>query len=203
MRKLLYNILLIFLACLMVFISVPYAGLPVHAEENGATEENAESTQPTTGSDETISRAEWLTLLAETFTMVVEDDYYPDNYFSDLDSSSEYYYAVLLNVEFGVVDVETGGEVRPNDPTTREFAAHTLNYCLGYQVDESMAVACSDMDTSEYKDDLCIAINRGWFTLVEGNVLPEQNVTPAEADAMIADAEAVLAAMEVDIDALS
>jgi len=47
---------------------------------------------------EEMTREEWLHNLAVVFDMSVEDQQYPDNYFSDLDSSSEYYYDVLLNV---------------------------------------------------------------------------------------------------------
>ena len=81
----------------------------------------------------TVTRAEWLSDLVDTFEMKVEDDNYPDNYFSDLQSSSEYYYKVLVAVQFGVVDVEAGNPIYPDKPTTREFAASTLNFCLGYQ----------------------------------------------------------------------
>ena len=39
-----------------------------------------------------LTRAKWLSDLVKTFEMKVEDNNYPDNYFSDLESSSEYYY---------------------------------------------------------------------------------------------------------------
>ena len=50
--------------------------------------------------DDTIGRAEWLHRLTETFVMTVDEDNYPDNYFSDLDSGSEYYRDVMVAVEF-------------------------------------------------------------------------------------------------------
>ena len=53
----------------------------------------------------TVTRAEWLKDLVETFEMTVEDDNYPDNYFSDLDVTSDYYYNILVAVQFGVVNV--------------------------------------------------------------------------------------------------
>ena len=76
-----------------------------------------------------VTRSQWLQKLVSTFEMTVEDGVYPDNYFSDLSSSSKYYYDMLLAVEFGVVDIPAGGELRPDDPATREFAAQTLNFC--------------------------------------------------------------------------
>ena len=75
MKKWVSKATMIFFAGLLVFISVAFARVSVQAEENV----DGGQSLLTTGSEETISRAEWLTLLAETFTMVVEDDYYPDN----------------------------------------------------------------------------------------------------------------------------
>ena len=59
----------------------------------------------------TVTRAEWLHNLAEIFEMTVEDENYPDNYFSDVDSSHEYYYDILLAVQFGLVNAEAGDPI--------------------------------------------------------------------------------------------
>lgn len=77
-----------------------------------------------------VTRIEWLKALTETFEMTVEEDNYPDNYYSDMDSSSENYYEVMLATEFGLVDVEAGDPLRPDEPATREFVAHTINLCI-------------------------------------------------------------------------
>ena len=63
-----------------------------------------------------VTRIEWLKALTETFEMTVEEDNYPDNYYSDMDSSSENYYEVMLATEFGLVDVEAGDPLRPDEP---------------------------------------------------------------------------------------
>lgn len=67
-----------------------------------------------TDTGDKITRAQWLHNLSVVFEMTVEDEGYPDNYFSDLEEAHEYYYDVLLNVNFGVIDVEAGGEVNPD-----------------------------------------------------------------------------------------
>ena len=170
--------------------------------ENDINVTMQETSMKTTVVDGEITRAEWLSKLAETFEMTVEEDCYPDNYFSDLDSTSEYYYDVLLNVEFGVIDIEEGGEVKPEEAASREFAAHTLNFCLSYQVDESMPVLCSDIDDNIYKDDILIAIDRGWLELIDGNFLPQKSITLAETERMLEDAKAILLSMEVDTNAI-
>ena len=140
-----------------------------------------------------VSRSQWLQTLTQTFEMSVEEDNYPDNYFSDLNSDSEYYYDMLLAVEFGLVDIPAGGELRPDDPATREFAAQTLNFCLGYQLGENASYTFSEASTVDHPDDIQIAIDRGWFALSGKSFLPNQPITAAEMETMLADAKTVLA----------
>ena len=88
-RKWIYNYITGLLAlCVLIFGCIK----PAHAEG-------------------TITRADWLSELTKVFEMTVEDDNYPDNYFSDLDPSSEYYYDMLLAVQFGLVDIEAGQQI--------------------------------------------------------------------------------------------
>ena len=60
--------------------------------------------------EETVTRLEWLKALTTAFEMEVEEYNYPDNYFSDVDASSEDYYDIMLATEFGLVDVEAGDD---------------------------------------------------------------------------------------------
>lgn len=83
-----------------------------------------------------VTRIQWLQKLTETFDMTVEADNYPDNYYSDVSSDDSYYRDVMVATEFGLIDQEPGTELKPNEPATREFAAHTLNFCLGYELEE-------------------------------------------------------------------
>ena len=146
--------------------------------------------------EEAITRAEWLHDLAVVFEMTVEDDNYPDNYFADLTFESEYYHDILLTVDFGVVNIEAGKKLFPNEPLTRSFAAATLNYCLGFKLDEGAKYTFSESSNALYsnlKDDFQISINRGWFKTVSGAFKPEQTVTSEESRVMLDDAAAVLA----------
>lgn len=68
----------------------------------------------------TVTRAEWLEALADAFEMSVDSDNYVDNYYSDLNSDSPYYHTVMLATEFGLVDVEAGGEFLPEEADTDE-----------------------------------------------------------------------------------
>jgi uncharacterized repeat protein (TIGR02543 family) len=140
-----------------------------------------------------VSRAEWLAELTETFSMSVMEDNYPDNYFSDIDSSSEYYYVVMLATEFGLVDVEAGEPFRPDDPATREFTAHTLNFCLGFLPEEEGNYTFAEALDVTYADDIQVAVERGWFSLENDSFHPETPVTLDEKTIMIEDAKSVLA----------
>ncbi|MCM1186910.1 MAG: leucine-rich repeat protein [Lachnoclostridium sp.] len=149
---------------------------------------------------EEVSRLEWLKALTNVFQMSVEEDNYPDNYYSDIDATSEDYYDVMLATEFGLVDVEAGEALRPNEAATREFAAHTLNLCLGYLLDTESGYTFQDASSAIYPDDIQIAVNRGWFALQNGNFLPQQPITAAERDKMLQDAREVKAAEIIDSD---
>lgn len=136
-----------------------------------------------------VTRIKWVKMLVDTFQMTVEGGNYPDNYYTDIDSTADYYRDLMVAVEFGVIDLAAGSEFRPEEPATREFAAHTLNYCLAFQLDEN-TYTYNDTDVT-YKDDVQVAVNRGWFALVDGSFLPQQAVTADEAEAMMADARKV------------
>ena len=94
--------------------------------------------------DGEVTRSEWVQQLVATFEMTVEEENAPDNYFSDLTGEEEYYRDILVAVEFGVVDIEAGLPFNPDGAVTREFAAQTLNYCLGYQLEEGTEYTFSD-----------------------------------------------------------
>lgn len=147
----------------------------------------------------TVTRAEWISQLVDTFGMTVEsDDNMPDNYFSDIEEDADYYRDVLLAVEFGVIDIEAGEEFLPDETVTREFAAQTLNACLDFQLNEDEEYTYSEYDSVTYPDDIQVAINRGWFTLSSGNALPDKAITTDESAAMLEDAALILAEEGID-----
>ena len=146
-----------------------------------------------------VSRIEWVRQLVKAFDMTVEEDNYPDNYYSDMEETSAGYRDLLVAVEFGVIDLEAGSAFEPDQPATREFAAHTLNFCLGFQLDQGAEYTYAESAEVSYPDDLQVAVNRGWFALQDGKVLPQQTLTSAEATAMLKDAAAVIAGDKVDV----
>ncbi len=149
--------------------------------------------------EETVTRAEWIGGIVETFSMSVEDDSnLPDNYFGDITEDMECYYNILLAVEFGVINLEAGEDFNPDDPATREFAAQTLNQALGFQLGENPEYTYAEASTVAFPDDIQVAVNRGWFALSNGSFLPTQNITTAERDKMLSDARTILEDSVVD-----
>ena len=149
---------------------------------------------------EGITRAEWLHNLAVIFEMTVEEDNYPDDYYADVTSDHPYYRDIMLTVEFGVINLPAGENLRPDEPADREFAASTLNYCLGFQLEEGAEYTYSDLAEVEgvNQDDVQIAINRGWFALNGGAFDPTATITNAELQGMITDAQQILDAEQID-----
>ena len=186
------KVLAVLLAGLLLAVSVPLSAFPVAA----ATVEDSKSI--VLGTDAGITRAEWLHDLAVVFDMSVESGTEPDNYFQDLPDTHTYYHDVILNVEFGVLDIEAGGEVFPDAPVTRDFAASTLNYCLGYQAEESDVYSFTDHADCTAPTAALVAVERGWLQLVDGKFLPDTPVTKAEVTTMLNDALAVLDTAAID-----
>ena len=171
------RILSIFLAVCMLFTLLPVGAL---AEET------------------TVTRAEWIQSLVKTFDMTVEEGAPPENYYSDLTGDETYYRDILVAAEFGVIDTPAGEAFEPNEPATREFAAQTLNFCLGFQLGEDKQYTYSEYETVDYPDDIQVAVNRGWFALENGSFLPQQALTVAESEAMLKDASTVLSGNTVN-----
>ena len=147
---------------------------------------------------ETVTRAEWISGLVSVFEMSVAEENAPDNYYSDLTGEESYYRDILVATSFGVIDVEAGLPFRPDEPTTREFAARTLNACLGIQLNEGAAYTFNEATSVSYPNDIQVAIERGWFALQNGNFLPNQAITSAESENMLADASEILKYLKID-----
>ncbi|HJJ00621.1 MAG TPA: leucine-rich repeat protein [Coriobacteriaceae bacterium] len=135
-----------------------------------------------------ITRAAWVARLVDTFDVTVADaDEYPEDYFPDVTSSHANYTAIMMATDFGIIDVAGGDNFDPDGYVTRDFAAQTLNYCLGFMLEEGETYTYSDSADATHPDDLQIAVNRGWFALADGKVNPNAFISAGEADAMIGD----------------
>ena len=169
-------------------------------ENNNVVTATADDSGLVYGDNGTLTKAEWLHDLVTVFDMKVEEGDPPDNYFTDVAYDSKYYDDIMLATEFGVVNVEAGGELGPDDTVDREYASVTLNFCLGFQLDDD-TYTFSESSDEAYADELTafqVALNRNWFALSGGAFLPSKAVTSAEAKAMLSDAQQVLADAQID-----
>lgn len=180
------NILWVFMMTLLLAL-VPFAHVSA---------ETADETGIIYG-DGNLTRAEWLHNLTVMFDIQVEDDNMPDDYFADVTSEHTYYKDIMMAAEFGIIDIEAGENVEPDAVTTREFAAHTLNYCLGYKLEDGNYTYQDAADVT-WQEDAQIAVNRGWFTLENGNFEPDKAITAEEVQIMEEDVKEVQASTVVD-----
>ena len=172
---------------------------PEQAETENVTEETerTEEILKRALSGDEISRIDWVQELVTLFDLTVDEDNYPDNYYSDISTDDSFYRDVMVACEFGMIDLRAGEEFRPEDAVTREFAAQTMNTMLGF-VPETDSYTYQDTADVTYKEAAQIAIDRGWVTVAAGKFLPEQSLTTEEHDAMIADAKKVLADAQIE-----
>ena len=190
--------------CIALFLTILVLGLNVSESVIAAENEgdvNSESNEQTLLDDgeSIITRLQWWKMLIDAFHMSVDADNYPDNYFSDLDCNDPNYRDIMVATEFGLVDVEAGDEVGADKVATREFAAHTLNLCVGF-VNQNQEYSFQDMEDIVYLDDAQIAIDKGWFVLLEGKFLPNRKITQNEYDQLSLVAQNSYEAMQVSED---
>lgn len=146
---------------------------------------------------DTTTRGEWMSILVNQFDMTIEDGIVPDDYHGDI-AGTTYYEDILIAMNFGVIDVEPGDDFEPDKPVTREFVAQTLNYCLGFQLDENPNYTMSDVEDLTYPEDAQVAVNRGWFALIDGAFSKDTLMTMEERTNMLADAAEVWTSTIID-----
>lgn len=151
------------------------------------------------GDEHTLTRAEWLHDLTILFDMQLKEEDYPDNYYPDLSEQTAYYDDIMIAVENGLVNVEAGKELQPEQPADREFAVSTLNYCLGFISDQG-EISFSDVDSVEDPNAAQTALNRNWMQLKDGKFAPDEALTDTEIKAMCKDAQELIAGTEIDED---
>lgn len=148
---------------------------------------------------DTVSREEWVHLLKETFQMKIEDGLMPDDYYTDVSKSgTSYYEDIMTAVNFGVIDLEAGEEFCPKEAATREFAAQTLNFCLGYEPEEGLSYTMKDTGDLKYPGEDQIAVDKGWLNLINGEFCPDKPITSEEKTGMLNFAKQVLANAKID-----
>ena len=137
-----------------------------------------------------ITRADWIHNLVTVFDMSVENADSIENFFTDI-SDSPYASDIELAANFGVFDV-TSDSFDPDAMVTREFAAHTANFCIGYLNDYVWNF--SDIDDIIYEDDATVSVQKGWFETVDTDFRPSMYMRSSESEMIIKDIQNALKA---------
>lgn len=125
-----------------------------------------------------LTRGEWIHNLVEGFEMSAASGSELQEFYTDL-TDYEYGSEITLAANFGIFDV-LGDKFNPNEYVTRDFAAHTMNFCLGYPND--VAITFTDADAVYYDGDAQVAVNKGWFVLENKEFRPSLYVKGSESD---------------------
>jgi len=186
--------------CLSVFLSLIFIISALPAGAVSAIADAIPDPEYVYGDGDTITRAQWIHDLVILFGVEVSETAIPDNYFSDLEEEHEYYDDILRAVSQGIISIEAGDALLPDEAVTRDFAASTLNYCLGYEPIEEVVYSFTDYEECSSPFAAKTAVDRGWMELIDGDFAPAKAVTEKEVRAMITDAEETLEATVIDPD---
>ena len=151
---------------------------------------------PARAAGESVTRGEWIHNLVSTFDMKMEEGLVPDTYYPDIVGTT-YYSDIQTAIYFGVVDLEAGESFEPDAAVDREFAAHTLSFCMGYDTSDVTYTMDDEADLT-YPGDDQTAVDMGWLALQDGKFAPSQEITTTESQNMLQSAKKVLDASGVD-----
>ena len=143
-----------------------------------------------------ISRADWVGAMVDTLGLSIAKSQYPDNYYSDITKDSSCYDDVMVATAYGLISVTEGTSFEPDASATRNFAAETAVSLVGFQSKGSVSFAdeaqCANPTAAK------VAVERGWISLSGGNFCPDQEITAAEKDAILADCLSARESTKVD-----
>ena len=164
--------------------------VPIIAEADAtSTDETSAESAVLSDAGNAMTRGAWMRELVNLFGLTLTKDEYPDVYFPDI-GESDYFDAIMIATKYGFVDVDAGENFEPDNPITREFAVHTLNFYLGIQNDRD-GFTFSDSDKTEYPDDAQVALDIEWLSAVDGKFSPEEIVTAEESSEMLRKAKEI------------
>ncbi|WP_052487742.1 S-layer homology domain-containing protein [Gordoniibacillus kamchatkensis] len=106
------------------------------------------------------------------------------NSFADVKNDSQYFPYVERAVDMRILD-RTGGDLNPNGTITREEMAQLIVRALGYgklaERDGIFAKPFADEAQLKHPGDAAIVVGLGIMSATDGNFMPAQNVTKAQA----------------------
>ena len=149
----------------------------------------------TVSDDENISRAEWADMLVREFSMNTDMGENKKVPYKDIENS-KYKNSIMIAYYCGVLfsDVD---KYDPEAFVTREFAAYTLNNCLGFVNNKDLV--CDDSTDLKYPDASAAIIERGFLNLENNKFMPEKAVTRNELSNIIVLIKETLDKAKIDV----
>lgn len=147
-----------------------------------------------TEDENAVTRGEWVDMLVSEFSMSGEVTKNVENPFTDI-AGSEYCDSIIKAYYFAVLPDE-GEKFKPDENATRDFAAYTLNNCLGYVKNDDLV--CDDFDSIKYQDAASALVERGYFELENNKFMPQKSVTKDEMQTAISLIEKVNESVQID-----
>ena len=144
-----------------------------------------------------ITRDEWIHKLVTELNLSIDNEIYPDDYYPDI-VESEYYDDILIAIKNGLIDLEPGENFEPDKIVTREYTAHMVCSYIGRQLNENDSYTMNDMESLTYPEDDQIAIDSGWFELVNDEFKPEKEIETSEITSIINDIKSSYIMMDID-----
>lgn len=148
----------------------------------------------TSENDFSVTRGQWVDMLANKFSMNKDDVDKVDSYFTDIDNNQ--YRDSIVTAYYNAVLPVDSTEFNPNNAATRDFAAFTLNNCICFVKNEDLS--CDDYDDIVYKDSASALVERGYFSLINNKFMPNKPVTKNEMDSIILLIQESLKEFEID-----
>lgn len=128
-----------------------------------------------------VSRISWIRTLISKFSLDIDENAYPDDYYPDITPSYTYYREAMIAIKYGFIDIAPGEDFNPDGEATRDFVAHTLNMCLGFVVEQEQDdYTYTDTNDTEYDLDAEAVLRYGFLDPIDGKFEPNRSVTSAE-----------------------
>lgn len=149
--------------------------------------------------EDTITQGEWLSMIDSEFGM---DSYESETpYYPNVTPENEYFAAVQIAYEWGVIDSEDDIDVDAN--VTNEFAAKTLVKVANLEAVEGEDVLIKNADKLQYAQEVLVAVEHELVQLKANNTFKVVDMAYDQAVAALKKAKDIWSNQEFDAEAES
>lgn len=147
--------------------------------------------------EETITQGEWLAKIDSEFGMDTYEEETP--YYPNVTPDNEYFGAIQIAYEWGVIDSEDDIDTDAN--VTTEFAAKTLVKVANLEAVEGEDVLIKNADALQYAEEVAVAVANGLVELKANNTFKVVDIAYDKAVEALEKAKEIWSNQEFDEDA--